>query len=75
MRYAQSVKALFDYNAQTEEELSFKEDDTLYVLQIEGEETYDNKDWWLAKKSGMTEEEKETGWIPSNYVAEVSITL
>jgi hypothetical protein len=74
MKIVQTVKALFDYNARTEEELSFKEDDILYIIQFEGEESYGDKDWWLARNPRIVEGEKEMGWIPSNYVAEVSFS-
>lgn len=51
--------ALFDYDARTDEDLSFKKDELLYILNdMQG-------DWWYAK-SKMT---NLSGYIPSNYVA------
>jgi len=52
--------ALYDYDARTNEDLSFKKGERLQVL--------DNTDgdWWLAK-SLTTQRE---GYIPSNYVAQ-----
>ena len=54
--------ALFDYEARTSEDLSFKKGEYLEVNQ-------DNIkfDWWLAKSRKTNQE----GYIPSNYVAEV----
>ncbi|VDN01808.1 unnamed protein product [Thelazia callipaeda] len=52
--------ALFDYDARTDEDLSFKKDELLYILNdMQG-------DWWYAKskKSNLC------GYIPSNYVAQ-----
>ncbi|VDK71000.1 unnamed protein product [Anisakis simplex] len=51
--------ALFDYEARTDDDLSFKKDDLLYILNdMQG-------DWWYAKSksTGLL------GYIPSNYVA------
>uniref|UniRef100_A0AC34FN24 Tyrosine-protein kinase n=1 Tax=Panagrolaimus sp. ES5 TaxID=591445 RepID=A0AC34FN24_9BILA len=51
--------ALFDYEARTDEDLSFKKNDILEILNdMQG-------DWWYARslQSG------KTGYIPSNYVA------
>jgi hypothetical protein len=75
MRTVQVVKALFDYTAQTEEELSFKEGDILHILQDELESSKDHQDWWLARKNGEITGEQLIGWIPSNYVTEVSLTF
>ncbi|VDN51043.1 unnamed protein product [Dracunculus medinensis] len=51
--------ALFDYDARTDDDLSFKKDELLYILNdMQG-------DWWYAR-SKFT---KRCGYIPSNYVA------
>lgn len=52
--------ALYDYDARTNEDLSFKKGERLQVL--------DNTDgdWWLAKSMATQRE----GYIPSNYVAQ-----
>ena len=51
--------ALYDYEARTNEDLSFKKSERLQVI--------DNtdSDWWLAKSLTTYKE----GYIPSNYVA------
>lgn len=56
--------ALYDYDARTDEDLSFKKGDLLEIVNdTQG-------DWWFARsktpRSGKTE-----GYIPSNYVAKV----
>lgn len=55
-------KALYDYEARTHEDLSFRKGDRLEVLNNA------DGDWWLAR-SLVTRQE---GYIPSNYVAEAS---
>uniref|UniRef100_A0A914BUI2 Tyrosine-protein kinase n=1 Tax=Acrobeloides nanus TaxID=290746 RepID=A0A914BUI2_9BILA len=51
--------ALFDYEARTDEDLSFKRNEVLEILNdMQG-------DWWYAR-SLLT---NKTGYIPSNYVA------
>ncbi|MCP9260398.1 Tyrosine-protein kinase STK [Dirofilaria immitis] len=51
--------ALFDYDARTNEDLSFKKDELLYILNdMQG-------DWWYAKSKTTN----LCGYIPSNYVA------
>lgn len=74
MAYVSLCKALYDYTATAEDELSFTEDALLYVVEAEDPE------WWKAKlKSGSGEQEQEDndddddqliGLIPSNYVEE-----
>ncbi|XP_033109494.1 osteoclast-stimulating factor 1-like [Anneissia japonica] len=49
-------RALYSYEAQFNDELSFDEGDLLYVLDMS------NPSWWKAKSG------KQTGLIPSNYV-------
>ncbi|ETN81339.1 hypothetical protein RB195_004282 [Necator americanus] len=51
--------ALFDYEARTDDDLSFKKDEVLEILNdMQG-------DWWFARHKGTG----KTGYIPSNYVA------
>lgn len=64
-------KALYDYTATAEDELSFTEDALLYVLEAEDPE------WWKAKlkKSGEgvddeNDDDAPIGLIPANYVEE-----
>ena len=54
--------ALFDYDARTSEDLSFKKGD---YLEVSKENTA--YDWWQAR----SRKTNHTGYIPSNYVAEV----
>lgn len=51
--------ALYDYEARTDEDLSFKKGDQLEILNdMQG-------DWWYARSRGSN----QCGYIPSNYVA------
>lgn len=53
--------ALYDYNARTDEDLSFKKMELLEILNdTQG-------DWWYARSKTT----KLSGYIPSNYVAKV----
>lgn len=55
--YAVKVyKALYDYTAQGPDELSFKENDIIYVLDM-----ISDQNWWKAKIGN------QIGLIPSNY--------
>jgi actin cytoskeleton-regulatory complex protein SLA1 len=71
LNYVSICKALYDYEAQNEDELSFKEDDVLYILDNDDEE------WWKAKlkipkdANGENDEEGPIGLIPCNYAQEV----
>lgn len=58
--------ALYDYDARTDEDLSFKKGDFLEIVNdTQG-------DWWFAKaKTARTTAGKTEGYIPSNYVAKV----
>lgn len=53
------VKALYDYEARTEDDLSFKKGDR---MEVTGDNQ--NMDWWLARHLTTGLE----GYIPSNYV-------
>ncbi|XP_005098482.1 osteoclast-stimulating factor 1 [Aplysia californica] len=52
------VRALYRYDAQQSDELSFDEGDLLYILDMK------DPNWWKARCG------KNSGLIPSNYVAE-----
>jgi len=53
--------ALYDYDARTDEDLSFKKGEHLEIINdTQG-------DWWLAKSKRTRQE----GYIPSNYVAKL----
>ncbi|CAI2182385.1 11383_t:CDS:10, partial [Funneliformis geosporum] len=67
--YVSICIALYDYTAQTEDELTFHEDDVLYILEN------DEEDWWKAKlKSANTEGEHPIGLVPRNYIQEAECT-
>jgi hypothetical protein len=66
MKYVEVCKALFDYDARTEEELSIAENDVLYVIEKEDEE------WWRAElKQANGHEPGPVGLVPANYLEEV----
>ncbi|KAI8584386.1 hypothetical protein K450DRAFT_219612 [Umbelopsis ramanniana AG] len=54
------VRALYDYNAQAEGDLTFAKDDLIEVIQ----KTADVNDWWTGSLNGAT------GVFPGNYVTE-----
>ncbi|KAJ7373835.1 hypothetical protein OS493_009157 [Desmophyllum pertusum] len=58
--------ALYDYEARTAEDLSFKKGENLEVININ--DTLNGADWWQAR-SLVT---NTVGYIPSNYVAPAS---
>jgi hypothetical protein len=72
MAYVSLCKALYDYTATAEDELSFTEDALLYVVEA------DDPEWWKAKlKTGEDEDDDDEdddtapiGLIPANYVEE-----
>jgi fyn-related kinase len=60
--------ALYDYDARTNQDLSFKKGDILYI----NDDDKEPNGWWLAKFKTMNHMNKEvvsTGYIPSQYVA------
>ncbi|KAG2189202.1 hypothetical protein INT44_004344, partial [Umbelopsis vinacea] len=65
MKYIDVCKALYDYEAGSEDELTFKEDDILYILER------DDDDWWKAQlKPQQPDEVGPIGLIPANYASE-----
>ncbi|EGW33233.1 uncharacterized protein SPAPADRAFT_50135 [Spathaspora passalidarum NRRL Y-27907] len=70
--YIGVYKALYDYAAQAEEELTIQTDDILYLL-----EKSDVDDWWKVKKrvlaQGDEEVEEPFGIVPSNYIEEAPV--
>jgi fyn-related kinase len=53
--------ALYDYDARTDEDLSFRKGELLEIINdTQG-------DWWYARSKST----KQEGYIPSNYVASV----
>jgi len=53
------AKALYNYDAATSDELSFREDDIIGIV------TRDSGGWWEGELNG------KRGWIPANYVQEL----
>ncbi|CAO3698910.1 unnamed protein product [Rhizopus microsporus] len=67
MKYVQVSKALYDYDARTEDELSIRENDILYVIEKEDD------DWWKAElKQTSGEEAGPVGLVPAQYLEEVT---
>jgi hypothetical protein len=70
MKYITICKALYDYEPQTDEEVSFKEDDILYILEN------DDPDWWKAQlKTVSLDQVGPIGLVPSNYIDEVRLSI
>lgn len=65
MPFLKVCVALYDYDANTEEELTIKENDVLYLLED------DDPEWWKAKLKTADPNELLVGLIPSNYVEPV----
>lgn len=55
------MRTLYDYTAQTEEELSFSADLSVEIFDK------DDPDWFLVRIAG-TGHESEYGFVPSNYL-------
>lgn len=70
MKYIAICIALYDYQSQNDEEISFNADDILYILDKE------DPDWYKAQLKVPTEGGVDTtgpvGLIPANYVENVS---
>ena len=49
----------YDYDSRTDDDLSFKKGDLLYIVST------DDEDWWFGRSVATGKE----GYIPSNYVA------
>nr|XP_002125218.1 tyrosine-protein kinase SRK2 [Ciona intestinalis] len=58
--------ALYDYNARTADDLSFRKGDTLYILDRS------QGDWWKARLLTQNQTNSWEGFVPSNYVAKYS---
>ncbi|KAF2400442.1 hypothetical protein EJ06DRAFT_582273 [Trichodelitschia bisporula] len=56
-----TYRVLYDFNGQTEGEMSVGKNDVVIVMQKEG------NGWWLAKKPDSS----ASGWVPSAYMEEV----
>ena len=69
MAYVSLCRALYDYAATAEDELTFTEDALLYVVEAEDDE------WWKAKlKTAEAADDDDdsgpVGLVPANYVEE-----
>ncbi|KAI5969990.1 SLA1 [Candida margitis] len=66
------TRALYDYDAQAEEELSIHTEDLLYLL-----EKSDIDDWWKVKKrviaTGDEVVDEPSGLVPSTYIEEAPV--
>ncbi|KAF9943744.1 cytoskeletal protein binding protein, partial [Modicella reniformis] len=62
MPFLKVCVALYDYEANTEEELAIKENDVLYILED------DDPEWWKAKLKTADPNDLHIGLVPSNYV-------
>ncbi|CAH1776273.1 unnamed protein product [Owenia fusiformis] len=56
---AKLIRALYDYEARTADDLTFKKDDIMEIV------SDTDSDWWMARHMVSN----QTGYIPSNYVA------
>ncbi|KAI9498459.1 hypothetical protein BDB00DRAFT_449648 [Zychaea mexicana] len=66
MKYTAVCKALYDYKAQSDEELTFSEDNILYILDKD-----DDPDWWKAQlKTPSLDQVGPIGLVPANYIDE-----
>ncbi|KAK6461733.1 SH3 domain protein [Scheffersomyces coipomensis] len=70
--YIGVYKALYEYPAQAEEELTLQPDDILYLL-----EKSDIDEWWKVKKRvlpvGEEEVDEPVGLVPSNYIEQAPV--
>jgi hypothetical protein len=66
MGFISVCNAIYDFEANGEDELEIREGELLYILE-KGE-----NDWWKAKKPAAEDEEEPVGLVPSNYVSQVS---
>lgn len=70
--YIGVYKALYDYTAQADEELTLQVNDLLYLL-----EKSDIDDWWKVKKrviaSGDEVVDEPSGLVPSTYIEEAPV--
>ncbi|KAK3816501.1 MAG: SH3 domain-containing protein [Benniella sp.] len=62
MPFLNTAIALYNYEANTEDELSIKKNDILYILEN------DDPHWWRAKLKIADPNHSHVGLVPSNYV-------
>ncbi|KAI7724311.1 hypothetical protein KC322_g4 [Hortaea werneckii] len=67
MVFVDVVRALYDYPANSAEELTISENDILFVLEKSTED-----DWWKCKRKAASDDDDEPeGLVPNNYVEKV----
>ncbi|EME49246.1 hypothetical protein DOTSEDRAFT_68123 [Dothistroma septosporum NZE10] len=67
MPFESVVRAVYDYQPQSEEELEIREGDLLFVLEKSADD-----DWWKCKKKATDDDDEEPeGLVPNNYVEDV----
>ncbi|KAK4636188.1 Actin cytoskeleton-regulatory complex protein sla1 [Fulvia fulva] len=67
MPFESVVRAVYDYQPQSEEELEIHEGDLLFVLEKSADD-----DWWKCKKKASDDDDEEPeGLVPNNYVEDV----
>ncbi|OTA28450.1 hypothetical protein BTJ68_10264, partial [Hortaea werneckii EXF-2000] len=67
MVFVDVVRALYDYPANSAEELTISENDILFVLEKSTED-----DWWKCKRKAASDDDEEPeGLVPNNYVEKV----
>lgn len=65
MKYVDICIAIYNYEAQNGEEISFHADDILYILNKE------DRDWFKAQLKVNTDLDGPIGLVPSNYIEKV----
>ena len=66
MKYSAICIALYDYQAQGDEEISFSADSVLYILDKE------DPDWYKAQLKVPVNQDGPVGLIPANYIENVN---
>ena len=73
MAYKKILKALYDYEAAAEDELSFREGDLLGIIEDESNEEGD--DGWYYGCNVLMNQSEVNGFIPKNYCEEVKYNI
>ena len=70
MAFLGVYRALYDYSAQSDEELEIRDGDLLFVLEKSSEDS-----WWRCRKKAASDEDDEPeGLVPENYIEEAKPT-
>ena len=62
---------MYDYSSRTDNDLSFKKGDLLYIISTDEDDDDVDDDWWYARSKHTGQE----GYIPSNHVVEFESQL